>query len=284
MTPRQTSTAAPQASPGGGVVSSGWLGAESIFERKDERKLGRAMWASFATHVAIVAGLMLAVLLRPDGIFEPPPVPDYDVVFVRMQGPGGGGGGSPTPAPPQPRPLEVPKPEVQPIPVTPPPEEVRLEPKELPQLTAPIYTRNATALLASGDSAISLTPYGGSGRGTGVGPGQGSGIGPGEGGGFGGGAFRPGSGVTDPTLVRQEQPKYTSDAMRAKIQGIVELEAVVLPNGTVGDVRIVKSLDARYGLDQEAIRAARAWLFRPGTLQGKPVPVLVTLILEFRLH
>ncbi len=283
MSQHQPSNAVSQTAPGA-VVYSGWLGSQSIFDRKDERRLGRAMWASFATHAAVVAGLMLVVLLRPEGLFEPPPVPDYDVVFVRMEGPGGGGGGNPTPAPPQPKPLEIPKPEVQPIPITPPPEQVKIEPKELPRLTAPIYTRDATAILASGDSTISLTPYGGTGRGTGVGSGQGSGVGPGEGGGFGGGAYRPGSGVTDPSLVRQEQPKYTSDAMRAKIQGIVELEAVVLPNGTVGDVRIVKSLDARYGLDQEAIRAARAWLFRPGMLQGKPVAVLVTLILEFRLH
>ncbi len=278
-------TTRPVLGEGPGVVSAGWLAANSVFEHRGERKLGRAMSASAISHAAFFGLLMLGMLIKPEAVSEPPPAPEYDIVFVRTEGPGGGGGGNPTPAAPQPKPLEIPKPKLTPVPLAPPEMQVRLDqPVDLPQLTAPVYTRDATALMASGDSSISLSPYGGTGTGTGVGSGQGSGIGPGTGGGFGGGAYRPGSGVTDPTLVRQEAPKYTSDAMRAKIQGVVELEAVVLPNGTVGDVRITRSLDARYGLDQEAIRAAKAWLFKPGTLKGEPVSVLVTLILEFRLH
>ncbi|HUF48374.1 MAG TPA: energy transducer TonB [Vicinamibacterales bacterium] len=276
----------PRLAEGPGVVSSGWLAAQSIFEHRDQRRLGPAMWASFGGHGAILLMLILAVMYRPEHVAEPPPVPDYKVVFIHQPGPGGGGGGSPAPAPPRPQELEIPKPDLQPPPIVPPTQPVVLqEPRELPQLTAPIYTNNAAAITSSGDSLISLAPIGGGGRGTGVGPGQGSGVGPGTGGGFGGGAYRPGTaGVTDPRLLRQETPRYTSEAMRAKIQGLVELEAVVLPNGTVGDVRIVKSLDARYGLDQEALRAARAWLFEPARHKGEAVSMLVTLILEFRLH
>jgi protein TonB len=282
--PRTNQPGGAQTAGAPAIVSHGWLGAESIFEQKDTRRLGRAMGASLLSHGLIAAALMAAVFMRPEPVTTAAPPPEYDIVFVHVPGPGGGGGGNPTPAPPRPKPLEIPKPpKAQPIPVTPPPQ-VDLEPPKMPQLTAPIYTNSATELFSSGSSTVSLAPFGGSGRGRGVGEGQGSGVGPGEGGGFGGGAYRMGSGVTDPTLVKQEAPKYTSEAMRAKIQGIVELEAVVMPNGSVGDVRITKSLDARFGLDQEAIRAAKAWLFRPGTLQGEPVPVLVTLILEFRLH
>ncbi|HSG00704.1 MAG TPA: energy transducer TonB [Vicinamibacterales bacterium] len=101
---------------------------------------------------------------------------------------------------------------------------------------------------------------------------------------FAAGAYRTDSGATDPAVVRNVAPKYTSDAMRAKIQGVVELEAVVLPNGTVGDVRITKSLDSQFGLDGEAVCAVKQWRFEPGTFDGAPVPVLITLILEFRLH
>ena len=101
--------------------------------------------------------------------------------------------------------------------------------------------------------------------------------------GFGQGAYREDSGVTPPVVIKEVRPNYTSDAMRAKIQGRVELEAVVLPNGTVGDVRVVRSLDAQFGLDQEAMFAARKWLFRPGLVGGKFVPTVVTLVLEFRL-
>jgi protein TonB len=79
-------------------------------------------------------------------------------------------------------------------------------------------------------------------------------------------------------------PVYTAPALAAKLSGTVELEAVVLTNGTVGSVRVTRSLDAVYGLDREAINAARQWLFRPGTQQGRPVEVFVKLILEFRIR
>src|SRR5581483_1937435 len=124
----------------------------------------------------------------------------------------------------------------------------------------------------------------GTGTGTGIGPGTGSGLGPGSGGGTGGGIYRPGSGVTTPILVREVKPQYTSDAMRAKIQGTVWVECVVKQDGTVGDVRVVRSLDPLFGLDQEAVKAARQWRFRPGLRNGEPVPVLITIELTFTLR
>ena len=94
----------------------------------------------------------------------------------------------------------------------------------------------------------------------------------------------PGNGVSYPTLVRQETPRYTEQAMRARIEGVVELQAVVLADGTVGEVRVIKSLDQASGLDDEAVTAAKKWVFKPALKDGKPVPVIVTLILEFRLN
>ena len=55
-------------------------------------------------------------------------------------------------------------------------------------------------------------------------------------------------------------------------------------DGTIGAVRVVKSLDARHGLDRAAIEAAKQWVFKPGIRRGQAVDVIVTLILEFRLH
>jgi len=95
---------------------------------------------------------------------------------------------------------------------------------------------------------------------------------------------RPGNGIVEPKLVRSVQPRYTPEAMKAKVQGTVELEAVVLTDGTVGDVTITKSLDKQQGLDQAAIAAAKQWTFRPGVdRSGNPVPVIVSLKLEFKL-
>jgi protein TonB len=72
--------------------------------------------------------------------------------------------------------------------------------------------------------------------------------------------------------------------MRAKIQGTVLVECIVKPDGTVGDVQVIRSLDSTFGLDQEAIKAARQWRFRPGTLRGEPVPVTITIELTFTLR
>ena len=95
--------------------------------------------------------------------------------------------------------------------------------------------------------------------------------------------YKPGRGLTLPSVVKEVKPAYTPEAMQQKIQGSVWLHIVVLPDGTVGDIEVTRSLDAEYGLDREATKAARPWLFKPGTKDGKPVAVQVTLELTFTL-
>ena len=181
--------------------------------------------------------------------------------------------------------------------VTPPKQEPPkdVEPPPVPQMNIPVQS------LATGDVAVAgvidrtAIPSGtsqgsgtgggaGTGVGTGVGPGQGSGLGPGSGGGTGGGAYRPGSGVTSPTLVSQVKPQYTTEAMRAKIQGKVWLEVVVMADGRPGDIKIARSLDRTFGLDEEAMKAMRLWRFRPGMRQGAAVPTIIVVEMEFSLR
>jgi protein TonB len=88
-------------------------------------------------------------------------------------------------------------------------------------------------------------------------------------------------GVKAPMLTHEVKPKYTDDAMRRKVQGSVEVEAVVLADGTVGDVTVKTSLDP--DLDEEAVKATKQWTFRPGTKDAKPVDVLVNIELTFTL-
>jgi periplasmic protein TonB len=114
--------------------------------------------------------------------------------------------------------------------------------------------------------------------------GKGPGLGAGSGGGTGGGVYRPGSGVTSPELLKEVKPNYTADAMRAKVQGVVLLECVVLEDGSVGEVKILQSLDKTFGLDEEAVKAAKQWRFAPGRRFGKPVPVYVKIELGFTLR
>ena len=88
-------------------------------------------------------------------------------------------------------------------------------------------------------------------------------------------------GVKPPVLVKEVKPKYTQSAMDRQVQGIVEVEAVVLADGTVGDVTVKKSLDSE--LDEEAVKATREWRFRPGTKDARPADVLVNIELSFTL-
>jgi TonB family protein len=69
---------------------------------------------------------------------------------------------------------------------------------------------------------------------------------------------------------------YTAAALNALIEGSVDVELIVQSNGTVSDVRVTRSLDHELGLDEEAIKAAKRWLYRPGQLSGgAAVPVRV---------
>jgi TonB family protein len=72
--------------------------------------------------------------------------------------------------------------------------------------------------------------------------------------------------------------------MRAKVQGVVLLEAVVLPDGSIGAVQVRRSLDPRFGLDQEAMRTVREWRFSPALRNGGPVPVRIAIELTFTLR
>jgi TonB family protein len=94
---------------------------------------------------------------------------------------------------------------------------------------------------------------------------------------------RPGNAVTAPRLLREVKPVYTREARANKIQGRVVMEVVVLDDGTVGDVKVTESLDTEYGLDAEAVKAVKQWLFTPGTKYGKPVPVKVDIEMTFTL-
>jgi TonB family protein len=91
-------------------------------------------------------------------------------------------------------------------------------------------------------------------------------------------------GLTQPVLTKEVKPKYTPDAMRAKIQGRVKIQMVVATDGTVDRARVVESLDAATGLDAAALAAAKQYVFTPAKLRDRVVPVAVDVYLEFRLH
>ncbi|MGE0043044.1 MAG: energy transducer TonB [Vicinamibacterales bacterium] len=259
--------------------------------------------ASVGAH--ILFGLLVVIILRyapePQAMDVAPDRLPEGIVWLAEPGPGGGGGGGGNENPEPPRVAELPGKDKITVPVERPPEvsppKEAEEPPPLEAMNIPAKTLSAgevelPGVLESANLAATASESAGSGSGTGagtgtgggVGSGQGSGLGAGFGGGTGGGAYRPGAGITLPRVVREVKPQYTADAMRAKVQGTVWLECVVMPDGTVGDVKVIRSLDPVFGLDQEAIKAARNWRFVPGTRQGEPVPVIITIELTFTLR
>lgn len=274
------------------------------FEQQSQRML-----PSVAVGAAVQGALIAMVLiLSAAGIGLPsraailPDEPSNQIVWIAQPGPGGGGGGGGNQMKEPPRKAEDPGKDKITVPVTKPPklevqQQAKVEPDPVPMLNIPAKPLSSSASDMVLPGAIDAPPGpptasqgsgsgggAGTGRGTGIGPGSGSGLGPGYGGGTGGGAYRPGNGVTTPVLLKEVKPGYTSEAMRAKIQGAVLLQCTVNVDGSVGDIQVIRSLDPVFGLDQQAIAAARQWRFRPGTLRDQPVPVQITIELSFTLR
>jgi protein TonB len=269
------------------------------FDREPKR-LSAAFVASAIIDVSFVVLMVLLSRYQPPVTATAllPDDPNKNIIWLSEPGPGGGGGGGGNKMKEPPRKAELPGKDKITVPVEKKPafeQQAKVEPNPVEQLNIP--AKELASAVDSLPGAIEA-PAGpptvsqgsgagggaGTGSGTGIGPGTGSGLGPGSGGGTGGGTYRPGNGVTTPVVVREVKPQYTSDAMRAKVQGSVWLECVVRPDGSVGDVKVIRSLDSTFGLDLEAMKAARQWRFRPGTRLGEPVPVVVIIQLDFTLR
>jgi len=89
------------------------------------------------------------------------------------------------------------------------------------------------------------------------------------------------AGKTEPVLVFHVFPTYTQEARASGLKGIVGLEGTVLPNGHIDGVKVVRSLDERYGLDGQAIAAVKKWRFIPAQEGGVAVPSPVALTIRF---
>lgn len=271
------------------------------FERQAAR-LPNALAGSLGAHILIVLIGVAMTMFAPSTKVVHRHEPTREIVWLVSPGPGGGGGGGGENTPEPPRKAELPgkekitvpavkPPETNPAPKPPdPPPPPPEENLRIPAQTLGDSDQPLPGVVEGISSDLSITRGtgeglgAGGGKGGGSGPGEGEGLGPGIGGGTGGGVYRPGSGVETPRVIREVKPQYTADAMRAKVQGTVLIQAVVLPDGTVGDVEVIRSLDQTFGLDQEAVKAAKQWRFVPGTRFGRPVPVLVTIELTFTLR
>ena len=173
----------------------------------------------------------------------------------------------------------------------------RSDPESVPQSATAMYEMPAATTIAELEAlpglVSPLTIVANSGAAAGSGNGTSTGVegsgGPGAGRGsartgFGGDPYHVGNGVTAPVLIKEVKPAYTSEALRARIEGTVLIRAVVQPDGSIGSAQVVRSLDAVLGLDREALQAVAGWRFKPPTLGSRAVPVAVDIELTFTLR
>ncbi|MCP4202078.1 MAG: energy transducer TonB [bacterium] len=96
------------------------------------------------------------------------------------------------------------------------------------------------------------------------------------------GPIRVGGDVKPPKKIIFPSPQYTEIARKARITGVVIVEAIIDKQGNVTNVKVLKGLPM--GLDQAAAEAVKRWKFEPATLNGKPVAVIYNLTVNFQLQ
>lgn len=174
--------------------------------------------------------------------------------------------------------LRVDKPKIAVEPTIVMPKNIKLPDANMPNIGMPSSTQVQMASNGTGTG-------GGMGSGSrgGVGSGSGGGSGPGDGGGAGGGHYRAGyGGVSAPVVIYQVDPEFSDEARRAKYEGICNVSLMVDAQGNPQNVRVPRALGM--GLDEEAIKAVKQYKFKPAMFQGHPVPVEITVEVNFRIY
>ena len=96
-------------------------------------------------------------------------------------------------------------------------------------------------------------------------------------------AYKPGNGISAPTIATKSDPEYTNEARFLRVQGTVGLRVIVDEDGLPQDLALTRSLG--YGLDENAVRSVHTWRFLPGKDgTGKAVPTILNIDIPFKLE
>jgi len=85
-------------------------------------------------------------------------------------------------------------------------------------------------------------------------------------------------------LPGRVQPVYPEAARRAGVEGTVVLSALITARGDVESIEVVRESRPGLGFGEAAVQAVRTWKYRPGSFDGRPVAVMLTVVVEFRLR
>lgn len=178
-------------------------------------------------------------------------------------------------APPQIQRFDKPKLAVEPTVLM--PQNIKIPDANMPNLGLPSSTQVTVASNGTGSHGGM-----GSGENGGLGSGNGGGIGPGSGGGYGGGVYQVGGGVSPPVPIYEVDPEFSDEARRAKYQGVVLLSFIIDAQGNPQHIRVSRPVGM--GLDEKAVEALKQYKFKPAMLNGKPVPVNMSIEVNFRMY
>lgn len=86
--------------------------------------------------------------------------------------------------------------------------------------------------------------------------------------------------VEPPRQIRRVDPVYPAIAQSARVQGVVIVEAIIGSDGKVSSARVLRSIPL---LDLAALDAVRQWEYAPTLLDGVPIPVVMSVAVQFTL-
>jgi len=85
-----------------------------------------------------------------------------------------------------------------------------------------------------------------------------------------------------PVLIHKGEPKYSSEARKAGLQGSVLVSLVIGADGIPQNVKVLRGLGL--GLDEKAVEAVQGWKFQPAKKAGEPIAIPAQVEVNFRLH
>jgi protein TonB len=225
-------------------------------------KLGSQAWytvpVSILAHIILFGSIIIIPLMATDVLPTPPTM----MAFV----------GTPPPPPPPPPPAPAaPQPKVAPTPVTNPNAAPVEAPKEIVPETPPPTVGVSEGVPGGVEGGVPGGSLGGVVGGLPTAPPPPPPAAP----------VRVGGNIKPPTKTKEVRPIYPPIAQSARVQGVVIIEATIGADGRVKDAKVLRSIPL---LDQAATDAVKQWVFTPTLLNGVPVPVIMTVTVNFTLQ
>lgn len=93
--------------------------------------------------------------------------------------------------------------------------------------------------------------------------------------------YRLGGDIKEPAKIHHVAPVYPQIALLSRVQGVVVLEATISETGTIENVRVLRSHAL---LERAAVEAVKQWRYTPSRLNGQPVPIIMTVTVNFTIE